>query len=232
MAKKSSQRTRATRKKAAGPKRGKPAQAEQYQWIAADLRPLATPILDVAPDEENARRHSRANVKAIARSLRQFGQVKPIVANRQTGRIEAGNGTYMAAQELEWTHLAVVWVEHDPDSARGFSIADNRTAELATWDIEALLAQLPTVEETFGRLYADLDLERFKTKPAENATETEGSEETGETGETGSDDDDAATEDPVPETYEVVVHCKDQEDQRQFFEEMQAAGRDCRLLTM
>ena len=113
----------------------------EFPWIAETLRPLAEPLDGLIPDKKNAREHGEANLAAIAVSLRQFGQRKPIVANRRGGIIEAGNGLFLAARSLGWTHLAVVWVEDDPTAATGFSLADNRTAELAAWN-DAILAEL------------------------------------------------------------------------------------------
>jgi len=118
-----------------------PAKGVEFSWIAADLRPLAEPLDRLVPNEKNARRHNESTVAAIAASLRQFGQRKPIVVNRRGGLIEAGNAVYEAARSIGWTHLAVVWVEDDPTSAAGFALADNRTAELAAWN-EAILAEL------------------------------------------------------------------------------------------
>jgi hypothetical protein len=78
-------------------------------------------------------------VERIAASLRQYGQRKPLVANRsQGGKVEAGNGTLAAARSLGWSHVAVVWVEDDAATAAGYSIADNRTGDLSHWDVEAL----------------------------------------------------------------------------------------------
>jgi len=37
---------------------------------------------------------------------RVYGQRKPVVVNRRTGIIEAGNGTLEAAVSLGWSHLA------------------------------------------------------------------------------------------------------------------------------
>ena len=106
-------------------------------YIAKDLRPLAAPIDTVSLDPANAR--TGHAVERIAASLDQYGQRKPIVANRsQHGKIEAGNGTYQAARVLGWSHIAVVWVEDDPAQAAGYAIADNRTGDLSSWDLEAL----------------------------------------------------------------------------------------------
>ena len=68
-------------------------------YIAEGLRGLAVPVESVHEDAANVRvGHA---VERIAASLRQYGQRKPIVANRsQGGRVEAGNGTLSAARAL------------------------------------------------------------------------------------------------------------------------------------
>ncbi len=60
-------------------------------YIAEGLRGLAVGIGEVHEDAANVRvGHA---VERIAASLRQYGQRKPIVANRsQGGRVEAGSG--------------------------------------------------------------------------------------------------------------------------------------------
>ncbi len=78
--------------------------------------------------------------------MQRYGQRRPVVVNRRTGIIEAGNATWEAARALGWTHLAVVYVEDDPTTAAGYAIADNRTAELAEWDDEALARTLEALK--------------------------------------------------------------------------------------
>jgi DNA modification methylase len=127
--------------------------------IAEQLRPLAVPCCNLSLDPANARRHPEPNLEAIRASLRVYGQRKPVVVNRRTGTIEAGNGTLQAALALGWTHLAVVYVDDDPMTATGFSIADNRTAELAEWDREILaklVAQIKTSDPMLDQMLADL----------------------------------------------------------------------------
>lgn len=110
---------------------------EELSYIAEGLRGLYAPIEAVHEDPANARvGHA---VDRIAASLRQYGQRKPIVANRgQGGKVIAGNGTLAAARSLGWKFIAVVWVDEDAASATGFAIADNRTGELSRWDVAAL----------------------------------------------------------------------------------------------
>lgn len=95
------------------------------------------PLDKLTEDPRNSRRHPVRNIEAIKSSLVRFGQQKPIVV-RHDGVIVAGNGTFQAARELGWTELAVVRTGLDERDASAYAIADNRTAELAAWDFEAL----------------------------------------------------------------------------------------------
>lgn len=107
------------------------------EYIAEGLRPLAVAIGELHEDPANTRTDHA--VERIAASLQQYGQRTPLVANRsQAGKIEKGNGTLRAARRLGWSHVAVVWVEDDPLTAAGYSIADNRTGDLSRWDVNAL----------------------------------------------------------------------------------------------
>ena len=96
----------------------------------------------LTPDPENARRHDDRNLDAIAGSLRAFGQRRPLVVFGST--VIAGNGTLEAAKSLGWTEVAITRVPRDwtIEQARAYALADNRTAELATWDTKVLADQL------------------------------------------------------------------------------------------
>jgi site-specific DNA-methyltransferase (adenine-specific) len=101
------------------------------------------PIKDLTPDPNNARQHDDKNLKAIQGSLKAFGQRKPIVIT-EAGVIVAGNGTVEAAKRLGWTEIEAVRVPGDwtPEQTKAFALADNKTAELAKWDVKVLNAQL------------------------------------------------------------------------------------------
>lgn len=95
------------------------------------------PLGDLSPDPSNARRHPERNLDAIIASLRKFGQQKPIVVDGR-GIVVAGNGTFEAAKRLGWSEIAVVRTDLAGIEATAFAIADNRTAELASWDYPTL----------------------------------------------------------------------------------------------
>ena len=105
-------------------------------------------ITELTPDPKNARQHDAKNLKAIEGSLSQFGQRKPIVIT-EANVIVAGNGTVTAAKNLGWQTIEAVRVPTDwsEDQVKAFALADNRTAELATWSPEVLAAQLIELED-------------------------------------------------------------------------------------
>lgn len=105
--------------------------------ISADLETLSVPVDDLHQLPGNPR---KGDVDAVAKSLETFGQLKPIVARRD-GTIVAGNHTWAAARKLGWDRIAVVWIDVDDSTAQAFALADNRTAELGSYD-EELLARL------------------------------------------------------------------------------------------
>lgn len=112
----------------------------------------------VKPHPKNAR---RGNVEMIKASLERFGQVRPILVNADNV-ILAGNHTYQAAKELKWKFINIVKVDMSEADQRAYLLADNKTADAATWDdaglIEALeyLSQNSTLEGT-GFTQDDLD---------------------------------------------------------------------------
>lgn len=103
------------------------------------------------PDVVSLRTYYRnarqGDVGQISISLRVNGQYRPIVVNRgtHTGRpneVLAGNHTLMGARELGWPTIAAVYVDVDDDAATRIVLADNRTADLGTYDDRALTVML------------------------------------------------------------------------------------------
>jgi hypothetical protein len=137
--------------------------------IVEPLAGLASPVENLTELPGNPR---RGDLDAIARSLRVFGQRKPVTARRTgddehgnpVGYVTAGNHTLLAARDkLEWSHIAVVWIDEDETTGNAWAVADNRLSELGHNDNEALAAMLATIAEAdpdlFGATaYDDADL--------------------------------------------------------------------------
>ncbi len=95
---------------------------------------------DLKPDPRNPRRHSKSQVRQIARSIETFGFLIPILID-VSGRIIAGHGRVQAAARLKIEEVPTILVEHLSEAQlRAYLVADNRLAETSSWD-DALLAE-------------------------------------------------------------------------------------------
>lgn len=118
--------------------------------IRKELAHLAVPIKDLQTHPRNVR---QGDVGAISQSLEQHGQYRPIVVQRSSGRILAGNHTYKAAKALGWKDVAATYVDCDDEQALRILLMDNRANDLATYDDSALVEMLKEL------LATDLQLE-------------------------------------------------------------------------
>jgi len=97
-------------------------------------------LADLRPDPANPRTHDARNLAAIAASLREHGQVEPLLVQKSTMMVIGGNGRAEAMRSLGWKQARVALLDVSDTEARKLSIALNRTGELAGWD-EAVLAR-------------------------------------------------------------------------------------------
>lgn len=102
---------------------------------------------------ENAR---IGDVSVIAESLTRFGQTKPILVQKATGYVVAGNHTREAAKSLGWEVIQAVLLEMDDETAKAYLLADNRTSDRAKYDQSKLYASLEGLLDLDGTGF-DLD---------------------------------------------------------------------------
>lgn len=102
---------------------------------------------EVRPHPDNAK---NGDTDAIVRSMVKNGVYRPVMAQRSTGYVLAGNHTYAALLELGATQVPVVWLDVDTDAARRIMLADNRTADLGRMDDGLLVALLRDTDTAGG----------------------------------------------------------------------------------
>ncbi|MBN1489783.1 MAG: ParB N-terminal domain-containing protein [Phycisphaerae bacterium] len=108
------------------------------------------------PYEKNPRINDAA-VDAVAASIREFGWNVPIVCDQQMVII-AGHTRLKAALKLGLEKVPVhVAKDLTPEQIKAYRIADNRLAELATWDYDLLPIELAELQD----LNFDLELIGF-----------------------------------------------------------------------
>jgi len=111
-----------------------------------------TNIDDIRPYDRNPRVNDDA-VDAVAASLREFGFRQPIVVD-EGGVIICGHTRHKAALKLGLKQVPVhVAKDLTPDQVRAYRLADNKTAELAEWNMELLPLELKDLQA------ADFDLD-------------------------------------------------------------------------
>jgi len=107
---------------------------------------------EIKPYPGNPRQNDAA-VDAVAESIRRFGFRQPVVVDEQ-GVIVCGHTRYKAALKLGLEKVPVhVARDLSPDQIRAYRLADNKTADLATWDYELLPIELAELQGM------DIDLE-------------------------------------------------------------------------
>jgi len=122
------------------------------------IQHLARPIGDLRPHPENPR---RGDVDAIKESLEVNGQYKPILVQASTMFILGGNHTWLAAKRLGWDEIAAVLLDVDDAEATRILLADNRHADLATDDTNALTELLQTLPSLDGTGWGQDDMDRM-----------------------------------------------------------------------
>jgi ParB-like chromosome segregation protein Spo0J len=127
-------------------------------------KPL-THIKDLVPDPKNRRKHTPRNVGMIVEALHKVGTGRSIVID-ENNEILAGNATIEAAGEAGITDLKVVEAKGSELVAvrrtglseaqkRDLALYDNRTAELADWDVDQLLKDAESGVDLSSFFYED-----------------------------------------------------------------------------
>lgn len=106
----------------------------------------------VTPYDSNPRRNDKA-IDAVAASIQDFGFKVPIVVDAD-GVIIAGHTRLKAAEKLGLDEVPVIVADDlTPAQIKAFRLADNRVAEIATWDEDMLAAELEALSELGVNMY-------------------------------------------------------------------------------
>ncbi len=116
------------------------------------MRIIELGIEKLKPYKFNPRKNDGA-VDAVANSIKEFGFKVPIIID-ENNVIVAGHTRLKAAEKLGLKSVpAVIADDLTPEQVKAFRIADNKTAELADWDINLLNQEISEID--------DIDLKNF-----------------------------------------------------------------------
>ena len=123
-------------------------------------------LSEIKPYENNPRKNDDA-VEAVVESIKQCGYVAPIVVDEKMV-ILAGHTRYKALKKLKKKEAQVVIKEGlSEEQKKKYRILDNKTAEIAEWDLELL--ELEMADLDFGGFDFGFELSGFETEDEEVA---------------------------------------------------------------
>lgn len=100
---------------------------------------------NIRPYEYNARIHSEKQIDRISKSIKEFGFLSPCLIDKNNNLI-AGHGRVDAARKAGITQAPCIRVEHlSEKQKKAYIIADNRLAELSSWNDEILREELSDI---------------------------------------------------------------------------------------
>lgn len=125
-------------------------------------------VADLNPYENNPRLNDGA-VDAVAASIKEFGFKVPIVVDSD-GVIVTGHTRLKAAKKLGIDTVPVIVADDlTPEQVKAFRLADNKTGELAQWDLDKLDIELDGIDEIdMGDFGFDMNLEADDVEPIDD----------------------------------------------------------------
>ena len=188
-----------------------PLYATEARVIETKLLPLGILHSDVA----NARTHDARNLLAIKESLARFGQVSPLIVQKDTHRVIGGNGRLEVMRQVGWRNALCALVECSDSEATALSIALNRSAELASWDEDTLATLLGDLQ----RQDIDLDVLGFTSDEMDKILQSQ---------------DPGEPEPPkgvdINSQYLVIIKCQSEAHQQEIMDTLKAEGRQVKAM--
>jgi DNA modification methylase len=109
----------------------------------------------------NARTHSKKQIRQVAKSIKQFGFIIPVVVD-ENDILQAGHARVEAAKFLGLAMVPVIRVSHLSEAEkRAYMLADNKLAENAGWDRAMLAIELSELALLLPELEFDLTITGF-----------------------------------------------------------------------
>src|SRR6266571_3064008 len=157
--------TRSAKPKKSGNTAGlTPDEAARITALMRDAKVERVAVDAIQPNLRNARRHPPKQIATLAENIRQFGFTVPVLVDEHR-EILAGHGRHAAARLLGLPEIPVIRLTHlNSAEKRALAVADNRIAELGSWDPDQLKETLALLVDPSLELSFDLDITGFDTK--------------------------------------------------------------------
>ena len=169
-------------------------------------------INDLQMYETNPRKNSDA-VQYVVNSIQQFGFKNPIIIDANN-TIVCGHTRYKAARRLKMAQVPCIMADDlSEDQIRAFRLADNKVAEMATWDYDRLEQEFALIDPM------EFDIADFGFFPDYDKDEDEEEDEMEE----------GSITDSAP-SYSLVIDCESKAEQKDTYERLAKMGIIARML--
>lgn len=125
-------------------------------------------IRSLRPHPKN---YNVGDIDVIAESLKKYGQYKPIVVQKSTSHICAGNHTWLAARQLGWSHIKGVVLDIGDEDALSILVVDNQSARLGVYDDQKLDEAVALIRDKTALGFTEAEQEAMKARMEERAAE-------------------------------------------------------------
>lgn len=168
-------------------------------------------IEDIKPYENNAKMHPQEQIEQIKKSIIEFGNNDPIAIDENNIIIE-GHGRYEALKQLEYKEVECIRLSHlDEEQKKAYILVHNKLTMNTGFDIDVLNAELGQIENIdMSDFDFNIEIEIDVEEPKERKD----------------------LSDEVKETYEVIIECKDENEQEEIYNRLVEEGLICRVLTL
>lgn len=178
---------------------------------------------DLRPNPRNWRTHPKTQQDALRGVLAEIGYADALLARElEDGSLELIDG-HLRAETTPDALVPVLVLDVSAEEAAKLLAVLDPLASLAGRNEEALRDLLLDVETAHPGLQTLLDELAGGPAGLEGAAEAEG-ERDGEA--------DGAPEPPLPDIFQIVVQCRDEDQQRELFERLTREGFSCRLVNL
>jgi hypothetical protein len=118
------------------------AAAPPIPFLASQIEMLDAATLE--PFAQNSRAHSESQIEALIEAIRFYGFTIPLLVRPDRKGLIAGHGRLAAGLRLGMTQFPALVVPADwtEEMIRAYVVWDNRSAELASWDLPVLKLEL------------------------------------------------------------------------------------------
>lgn len=128
-------------------------------------------LADIQKAAKNVRMHTEKQLQEYERSVRMFGQIRPIVVDEE-GNILAGNGLYETLLRMKFEEADVYRLENlTPAQKKKLAIADNKIYNLGVENLTVLNEFIEELRDDLDIPGFDEDILRQMVSDAEEVTE-------------------------------------------------------------